>query len=530
MLTLALALALAADPLPVPADALAVVQVRGLGHVRTQLAGLVAAVTNQKADEFAFQFDALLMADAWAVDPTRRGWLAVLPINGGVTWAAWLPTRRPDRFRSALQATGSRLHLLDRPGYSVITPSEPAAKRLAADPKPFTLDGMGDAAELFLGSDLGLFVNLPEVQARYGGLLMGTRFALPGLLRSGAFGLPKLDARQSAQVAAVADGVIQAVVDGRGFAVGVNLGPSGVTVEAALGVRPDTVAAKVLAGERPSTLPLLNAMPGGQSAYAAGRFGVELARRLRTTFPEAMPADPLATWASHGWASAGLAPAPVLEVCQPELPEHWLGLVRAGYERAEFAQNLPLKEKSTWLRQAVACQGRVFDRLRLTFDLPAATAAIADEGIRQAAHVTMKGLVGERSDQWLALDGNHGLRVSAADWPAARTLVDAFLADGGKAGDDPLVKAIRDRLPAEASAVVLLDAARFTCLLGGLARGAVDELPAFPGLDLPEFVPPAGRSPFLGLALVTRPLGGRATLVLPADALRASLDTVRQNP
>ncbi len=530
MLTFALALALAAEPLPVPADALAVVQVRELSHVRSQLLELTNAAAPHKAAEAAATLNQWLKPDGcdlFALDVTRCGYLAVLPTADGVTWAAYLPTRHQDRCRAALQATGRQLHLLDRPGFVVATPHEPTAERLTADPKPLTFDGMGEAADVFLGSDLGLFVNLPEVQVRYGGLLVGTQFALPGLLRSGAFGLPKLDARQSAQVAAVADGLIQAVVDGRGFAVGVNLGPSGVTVEAAFGIRPNTVAAKVLAGEQPSALPLLDAMPGGQSAYAAGRFGVELAKRLRTAFSEATPADdPLATHAEHGWATAGLSPGPTLEVCRPASPANWLRAVRKQHDHAATVQNLPLDGRTTRLYQAVVHDGRVFDQLGLTFDIRGATAGIADEGIRQAAHTTIKGLVGERVQQWLGVDGPQGLRVTAADWPTARALVDT-LHTGETAKDDVAVQTIRRRLPAEASAVVLLDAARLTCRVGGLARGAVDELPAFPGLELPEFVSLRCRSPFLGLALVTRPTGGRATLVLPADALKASLETVR---
>ena len=389
---------------------------------------------------------------------------------------------------------------------------------------------------MFLGSDVGLFVNLPAVQARYGGLLAGTRFALPRLLRSGAFGLPKFDARQAAQIAAVADGVIQ---DGGGRLRASRraecVGPAGVTV----GRRSRRPAGhgcrrQVLAGERPHPLPLCSTpSPAASRPTRPGGSGVELAKRVRTAFPEAAPADdPHGTYMPPtAGRRPGSSPGQFWRCAGRASPWAWLQAARTLYRaRAAVAQNLPLVGPPTWVRGEVTHRGRVFDHLRLRFDLDAATAAIADDGVRQAAHTTMKSLAGEGSDQWLGTDGGHGLRVTAADWPAARTLVDAFLADGAKAADDTLVQAIRTRLPAEASAVVVLDAARFACQVGGLARGAVDALPAFPGLELPEFVLPAGRSPFLGLAVVTRPTGGRVALVLPAEAIKASLATVRVAP
>ncbi len=553
---LTLALVLFADPLPVPADALAVVQVRGLGHVRRQLVGLATAVAPGKATEFTARLDDLLKPDGrelFALDVSRRSYFAILPAGTDVTWAVWLPTTDYARFRAevltaderaALQPglgydttafAGRPLYLLDHTatGFVVATPSEAVAKRLAGASRPLVIDAVGEASGVFLGSDLGLFVNLPAVQARYGGLLAGTRFALPTMLASGTFGLPKLDARQAGQIATVADGVIQSVADGSGFAVGVSVGPAGVTVDSALAVRPGTASAKVLAGERPHPMPLLDAMPGGQSAYAAGRFGAELAKRFRVAFPEVVGAENGAAYAEHGWATAGADPGPVLEVCRPLDPNQWRAALRAAYERAgpgTAVQNVPLKERPALVRQAVEHRGRAFDRLALTFDLPSATAAIADDGIRQAAHVTMKSLVGERSEQWLTADAAHGLRLTAADWPAACGLMDTFLGDGAKACDDAAVTAIRRRLPAEASAVVLLDAAAFTCKVGELARGAVEELPAFPGLELPAFVPHARRSPFLGMAVVTHPTGGRAILVLPAEAIKASAAAVRIDP
>jgi hypothetical protein len=194
---------------------------------------------------------------------------------------------------------------------------------------------------------------------------------------------------------------------------------------------------------------------------------------------------------------------------------------------AGFHRDVPLAGRPEVVTAAVRHAGLVFDHVAIAYDLPAATAAIADEGIRQAAHATVERLVGVRHQHWTAAVSDRGLRVAANDWPAARRLLDAYLGDGPRALDDPAVRAVRRRLPAEASAVLLLDAAALTCQVGDVLRGAVDALPAFPGLELPVFARPPGRPAFLGLAVVTRPGAMEAELVLPTDALRASLAAVK---
>lgn len=562
MLPLALLLlAPPAEPLPVPADALAVAQVRGLDHLRQRLADLAVAVAPEKAAEFREQLADLFKPDGrdpFALGVTGRAFVAVLPTESGVTWAAHLPTRDYARFREtvltpderrafrpgptgcdATEFGGKPLFLIDRTaaGFVAVTPHEPSAKRLAADPKPLAVEAVGDTAGVFLGSDVGLWVNLPAVAARYGGVLAGTRLMLPRLLATGAFGLPKLDKRQADQVATVANGVLQAAADGSGFAVGLGVGPAGVTVRAAMTFRPGTRSAKVLAGERPRGLDLLAELPGGQTAYAAGRFGTDLDRLFAVAFPEfetATAGKPMAAlWAGAAWAAAGDHPGPVLEVRQTSAARTQAFLERFAARTlgpAGFHRNVPLAGRPAVTTAAVEHRGLTFDHVALAYDLGAATAAIADEGVRQAAHATVEKLVGDWHQYWLAAGSDRGLKVSAADWPAARKLVEAYRGDGPKVADDPAVQAIRRRLPAEASAVVLLDAAAFTCKVGDIARGAVDALPAFPGLELPEFVRPAGRSAFFGLALVTKPGAVHAELVLPTDALKASLAAVKIDP
>ena len=399
-----------------------------------------------------------------------------------------------------------------------------------------TADSLGDAAGPFLGSDLGVYINLPAVTAKYGGLMTGTRLMLPRMLSSGAFGLPRMEARQTDQIAMVVGGVLQTVADGWAFAVGMNFGPTGVTVDAAVTVRPGTATARVLGGGGGVAGTLLDALPGGYAAYSAASLAVETAAAIQAAFPEyqtsAADRTPRksATATRLGWATAGTVAGPTVEVFHPAgaIAAH-LDVVRSM--RAQTAhQNTPLKRLPELLPRAERLGRLVFDRVSLEYDLVAATASVTDPGVRQAAHSTMRELVGDRCDYWLATDAERGVRVTAADWAAAERLVAAYLGDGPRASDDPEARSVRRSLPADATAMLLLDAAAVTCRCGVVLHGVVDALPAFPGLELPQFVPPTGRSPFLGLAVTTKPQAVHARLVLPAAALKAAVNTVRFEP
>jgi hypothetical protein len=532
---LPLLLALSPPALPVPADSLAVVQVRGFGRVRDRLDGLLTAVApGFSADRLndLFRPDG---RDLFALDPTARGFVAVLPDGPGLSWAAYLPAGDFDRVcRAALTAderAGLRpgdgyrqtvgwagpLCLLDRTadGFVIVTPSATVAKRLSGNPPVMAVGQLGTAADTFLDADVGVFVNLPAVARRYGGLLIGTRLTLPHLLASGAFGLPKMAPEQAAQVATVVAAVIQTVNDGTGLAVGLSVGPGGAEVRAAVGLRPGTKSARLL-GDPPGLAgPLLDALPAGHTAYSAVALGAGLTAALRDAFPEFRPA---AGPRLASWATAGAVAGPTLSVARKlagEVP---------SLTRAAFHQNVPLVGRPV-LAPAVETVGHLgFDRLTLEYDLPRATAMAADGPVRQAANVVMRTLVGERVSQWTSTDADRLVTATAADWPTARALVAGLLA-GDRTPSDPLVTAVRNRLPADAAAVILVDAAAVTARSVGLVRAVAEVLPAVPGLEIPSVVAPPGRSPLAGVAVQTSPTTARLTVVLPADALRAAVAT-----
>jgi hypothetical protein len=554
--------------LPVPDKSLVVVQVNGVGAARDKLTKFLETAVPELAPKAKKQFDAALKdllegRDLSAVTPDARAYLIVTSFDDlaqvEAPVALVLPTASYKAFRERFLTADERksfeagnggvdrfdsdekaAYLVDlrKHGYAAATYSKEAAELLASKFEPLTGARIGaTVAPVFLGSDLSVYVNLAEVNDRYGDQIRQFRALFQGLLQQGGMGLvPGLDKRQIEQAKAVYEALFQAVEDGYGLAVGVEFKPEGLLLRAEMGFGKETATGKLFAAERPAPLDRLAGLPRGQALYSAGRLSPGLAKAVSALAREFSAGEDAEKAASaiekymelsaeagaEGWVSAGSGPRGSLQVMTAinpgKLVEAHVHVLKSLPEGGWY-QNLALKEKPSVAEGDQTHRGFTLNRATLVLDFEAAVANIPDENLRKAAIESMKRLVSEKTTYWFGSDGKRFVQVASKDWGAARKLLDSYLDGKETIGDDEAFRAVQKQLPEEASQVVVVEVGESLVTFGGYMKSVVEALPGFPGADLPDLKPVKGEPQFVGLAVVLKPGSVGASAVVPAGAV-----------
>jgi hypothetical protein len=549
--------------LPVPARSLVVVQVNGIGTARERLTKFLeaalpdlAAKANKSLD--AFLKDQLDGRDLAALTPDGRAYLVLTGfdgvLQGEAAAAVLLPTADYKTFRekfltadernsfeigrggvNRIESSGRPVYLvhLGKSGHVVATADQEVAELFAGKFEPLTGAKIGEAvAPVVLGSDVSVYVNLAEINDRYGDQLFQFRGLFQGLLQQGGMGLDK---RQVEQARVVYGALFQAVEDGTGLALGVEFRPEGLLIRAEVAFGKGTESARLFAAERPAPLDRLGALPKGEALYTAGRLSPELAKAMATLSREFAAGEDedravqaigrytdLLTGA-EGWLSAGSGPRGSLQVLTAKDPakltEAHLKVLR-NLPEAGWYQNIVLKEKPEVRESERTHRGFELSRATLVLDLEASIGNIPDENLRNAAIESMRRLVSERTTYWFGTDGQRYVQVSCKDWDAARRLLDAYLDGKETIASDEAFQAVRKQLPVEANQVVVAEVGRTLGSFGDYMKAIVEALPAFPGLDLTELRPARGEPTYAGVAVVLKPGSVGATVVVPSAAVR----------
>ncbi len=558
--------------LPIPANALFAVQIRGIGTAREKLEKFVTSVAPDRAKGLLegltnFLTEAMTGRDAAAIDAAGTVFAVVHDFDlkaMTATYSLMLPCKDYKLFRTKFLTVAERKSLtsagdlvdelefqnrpafaidLTKSGYVAIAFDKPTAEFLSEKYPRLKVADLGEAgASVFLGTDLAVFVNLREVHERYGKALNSYRLLLAGLLRNGGLGvIPKLDKRQLAVARLAVDGLFQALEDGQAIALGVAFDDAGVTLRADVSFRPETDTAKLLAEEKPRKLEQLLELPANQTTFTAGAWSPRVGSFANRLAPEYTPQpDDDRAWAAAEkfadlsaktvWCSASSGVGSGLQATTPPDPaalaSAHLKLLK-NLAAGSAYKNLPLKESPTIKEGEQQHAGFTLSRVVLKVDFEAATANIADETVREAAIQSMKRIVQETTTIWFGHDGRRYVEITSVDWDAARGFLDTYREKKIPLGQDPDLLELRKRLPAEATQIAVVEVRKGLVGLSSYSRAVIGAMPAFPGLEIPEIktVPP-GRDTFAGAALVLRPGGIGAVVVVPMSSAKVAANAL----
>ena len=124
-----------------------------------------------------------------------------------------------------------------------------------------------DTARTFLDADIGLFVNVREVNAKYGDQLK--RFqSLADLFLKGD-SVQGVSKAQLEQLKGVIEAAFQVVEHGTAAVLAVEFRPDGLALHGLAQFADNTATAEALSEYKPTALPQLGTLPAGQMAYSA---------------------------------------------------------------------------------------------------------------------------------------------------------------------------------------------------------------------------------------------------------------------
>ncbi len=555
----------------VPADATIVLQLNGHERFKQRVTKMVENALPDQAKKIAAQLDtwmgeALMGRDLKAIRGDARIYFCVselqkLPDAADVT--ILLPIKDFDDFKKTFLIDDERksmqkekgfdtvtieamvFHLVPVKGYVAVVSNADTAKKiaegkaggLAALMSPDTLQG-------FLGADLSVFVNMKQVNEKFGEQIK-TYKALAGTVFNGGggLGIQGVSKAQLDVIKALIENVFQMVEDGTGFVLAVDSRPEGVNLRLMEQFAKDTPTAKLLQAAKPDQLEELGTLPGGQVGYSASRLnlkgssaaalfgGVLTGEDEDAKVKEAIDkiAKEIAGYDQGLNLSANSSLyGGALQITESKDADKLLAaqvkLLKTLTTTSSFA-NVSLKEKPTVQEKAAKAGPFELTKVVTKFDFDKAVANLPEETREMTKNSMKKAVGGDELTTWLGAANGKYVTVTAKTEALAKAQVEAFLDAGKSIGKDEAFQFTRRQLPRDTSWVMLLDAAQTAHGMFGMFKETAGMIPV-PGLpgNLPDLKAPTGKPAYIGVALVLKPEHGSFDLFVPVKAVAAIRD------
>jgi hypothetical protein len=546
-----------------PPRAIAVVQVHGVERVQERLGKLLQTAVPDKAEQASRAVrdgvaEALQGRDLKALRGDGRLLIAIsdlekLPDDATLTFL--FPIKDVDGFKQAFLTDDERkslkkdgdletlrwedreapFYLVPIKGYVVVSSDQETAKKYAAG----EIGGVArqissETARTFLDADIALFINVREVNARYGEQLKQFKGVADLFLKGDT--VQGVSKAQVDQIKTVIDAAFQVVEDGTAAVLGIELRPDGAKLRglAQFAEKSSTFAA--LQKYKPSALPQLGTLPVGQTSYSASALNVGGSKSAALLMGSltADDEDPAAKETIQGLLrdlgaldrgvtlTAGqMMGGRGLEVMESKdaarIVDGRLKLLRAITRTGSFA-NVPLAQKPEVKDKAQTVGGFTLHSASLKFDFDRAVAELPEESREMTRASMQRAMGGDMQNLWFGTDGQAVLQVTAKDWPEAKTLVEAYLNRDRDLDKNEAYQFTRKQLPGEATVLIALDAAQTVYSLFGMAKETAGAVPGLP-IQLPDLKAPDGKAAYLGIALVLKPGHGGFEVFIPATAV-----------
>jgi hypothetical protein len=370
-----------------------------------------------------------------------------------------------------------------------------------------------------MGGDLGLYVNLAEIQSRYGEQIDALKQQFLGALDQAPVG----GATTKESIKSMYGSFFDSIKLASAFAVNFDFAPEGLTVNGHTTVKPDTDAAKRLAKSEPGTGAMVGRLPGDAFTYIdlkvspdslpdLQKMGLSLLLgQAGKASPEMQKAMDLgreagtketATASSAGGARSVTLTTPDDPRKAVEASIATFKAMASGQGFGELIKGVKVAEKTQ------SYKGFTLNKADVTFDLDK-TAALQPNN-PGAAEALRKMLGGDSVTSWFGTDGKQVISVTGKAWDEAKVQIDKVLSGEGTLSQAVAYAALRSKLPAKVSGLLVVSAQ-------GLVRQISDQLAAtMPGAELPKPADMPKETAFLGGSVTASPSGYQLRLVVPS--------------
>jgi hypothetical protein len=547
----------------IPPKAIAVVQINGVERVLDRLNKLLQAAIPDKAAEASKAVrerveEALQGRDLKSLRSDGRLLVAIadverLPDDATLTFL--FPVKDADEFKKGFLTDDERKSLKkdgdletvkwedrDEPfflvpikGYVAVSSDKETAQKYAkGEIGGVAKELTAETAKAFLDTDVALFINVKEVNARYGEQLKQYKGVADLFLKGDT--VQGVSRAQVEQIKSVIDAAFQVLQDGTAAVLAIELRSDGLNLRGLAQFGEKTGTNEALQKYKPVPLAQIGTLPAGQVSYTASALslGGSKSAALLLGALSADDEDAAAKGTIEGilrdlgnyergvTLNAGqIMGGPGLEITESKdatkIVDGRLRLLKALTRTGTFA-NVSLKDKPEVKEKAQTVGGFALHAVKVKFDFDKAVADLPEE-TREVGKTSMKrAMGGDEQNLWFGTDGKQVLQVTAKDWSEAKGLVEAYLDKGRVLEKDPAYQFTRKQLPADVTALGVLDAAKTVYSLFGMYK---DTGAAVPGLPEPlaDLKSPDGKPAYLGLALILKAPHGSFDVFVPASAV-----------
>ena len=537
----------------IPPRATITVQVNGLGRVQERIEQLLTAAVPDRSVEISKAVrdaigDALTGRDTNALRPDGRLLVGLADLDklpDSATLTFLFPAKSADDFRARF-LTGEERKSLKKDGdlevvqwedrkepfyivnlkdYVAVTSDRATATGYAKGEFGAVAKQLSaDTSRTFLDADIGLFVNVREVNAKHANQLKTVK-GLANLFLKGDT-IQGVSRSQLDQMKGAVEAVFQVVEHGTAAVLAVQFRPDGLMVRGLAQFADNSATAASLKEYKSGPLPQLGTLPAGQMSYTIATLNPSTSTGAAAAVGNlaADDSDPTARQAIAGFQKslAALDRGITISVSQlsgstmelieskdaAKMVDARVGILKALTKGGSFG-GLPLKARPELAERADTVGAFTLHRARFTYDFDQMVADLPEDQRAGARDALRKSVGGDDQTVWIGTDGATVMHLVARDWEKAKALSDAYLTRAAPLEGDPAYQFTRKQLPADATMLVMLDAGQTAKSLTGSLRPAPKDAPAAEAV---------GKRAYIGVALVLKPGHGGFDVFVPAAA------------
>ncbi len=442
---------------------------------------------------------------------------------------------------------GIKAYLIDRKGTVIATTESDLAKKYAKGENG-GLDKILSKEQLdnFTSQDLSIFVNLKEINKRYGDDIKGFKKLIEpfidGLAMGDAQGISK---SQIASVKGLIDLVFQILEDGTSSIFAIDFRPEGLALKAVANFGADTPSNGYLKKVKPEAFAELEKLPSGHVMYSVQKLDLRgtKAAALLGTFSQVSDPDEKVTKTLEGlqkelneldpglsFSVSDALGTRGIEIVTSKDADKFLAtnvkMLKASTEKSQYG-GTPIKAVPTIKADAEKLGGFKFTSVELQVDIEKAIAD-ADDNTKGIMKKTLERTFGAEGKikMWLGSDGKSFITANAKDWTEAKKLIEEFTSAQKPIGSDGAFTETRKQLSKDASIIAMFDTARtihgFYTFGRDLFQGLGGAIPGLPAVALPELKAPEGKPTFVGLSLTFKPETAEINIFIPVSGFKES--------
>jgi hypothetical protein len=418
-------------------------------------------------------------------------------------------------------------YFVDRKTFAVVTPNEEVANSFTK--KQPGLDGKlsKEQAAKFLASDFGVYLNMDTLNKQYAEQFKEARKAIESGID--LFTQPGDESQKKAfEMFKKAIGpVFQTIEDTQGVLLTVEFRPGGLALHLEGEVRENSTTSALLQDSKPTAFEELERLPAGRTYYVGMRGSAGLYKGLgglMSSLPGAgtehlAPMMEEFAKSGPGILVGGLSfPLAGLNVY------HFDDTAKAVAATLKMYRDMDPKTANLKGKPVVKTDAEQFGAFKLHYaqlawDFDKMAEPIAAKGGEEAKKKfveSMKGMFGEKNNTWFGTNGKVVVQINAADWPAARKLLEQYSKGTNTAGDMKALRDVRKEMPARTSVLGLIDAVQ---MFGSIAEALKPLLGNQVPPNWPN-KPDKDAVGFVGLAVTLQPRRGGLDLFISADAAK----------